>query len=117
MDVGRASHQHDAIDGAEYQANLKLTNKYAERFGLTDSDHVTGWERHQASFGADKHGYRHEQSYAEVSAYDETKQADRHYASQDHYCIQRSYAKKEEKASKGSAYREEPVGSHFCRYE
>jgi hypothetical protein len=105
-----------------------MTNKYAERFGLKDSDrqYQAFSDRQIGTFGADKQGYSNDQFVAEVSAYEREEKAtdpcmDRCKQSFDHYCVQRSYTKKEEKAShhKGSrtSYRDEPIGSHFCRYE
>jgi hypothetical protein len=42
MQVARVTsgHQSDSQqnESREYQANLKMTNKYAERFGLNESD-------------------------------------------------------------------------------
>ena len=50
---GNANHYIDysaqPSESREYQVNLKVTNKYSERFGLNDNAQNSG--RHQTSFG------------------------------------------------------------------
>lgn len=96
---GTANHCVDYTQPCEcrdYQANLKVTNKYAERFGLTDNPQTTvpNSGRHQTSFGQN-----------------------------DPYLARVPYepAKKEEKASHNkpgvrsqkSLNHEEPLGGHY----
>lgn len=56
---GTASHTVDytqPCECREYQANLKVTNKYAERFGLHEETQATRGRNHYTSFGNNPYG-------------------------------------------------------------
>lgn len=98
--VGTANHAVDYSQPCEckdYQANLKVTNKYAERFGLNDrslsNSFLPDAGRHQASFGHDMPQVRHEAPKREEKA--------------SHSSINRSIHEK-----KSAILHEEPISQH-----